>query len=135
MKTDKSDKIEKILAQKYDLDFEEAKNLNDFIEDVHDFLSEDKHYYSDLISKKIFSLTSKTGQMLLRSERLCYELKLIEAEVVKNQYKSKKSNVDKTVVDFKKNFDNLKKEADQVYAEALKIVELIQSEYEKKQPA
>ena len=134
MKQEKNEKAEKILAQKYDLDSDEIKNLNDFIEDVHDFLNEDKHYYSDMINKKLFTLTSKTGQMLLKSERLCYEMKVIESEIRKNEFKSKKSNVDKNVEDFKKDFEILKKEADEVYEQALNIIKIIQSEYEKKQP-
>lgn len=134
MKQEKNEKAEKILAQKYDLDSDEIKNLNDFIEDVHDFLNEDKHYYSDMINKKLFTLTSKTGQMFLKSERLCYEMKVIESEIRKNEFKSKKSNVDKNVEDFKKDFEILKKEADEVYEQALNIIKIIQSEYEKKQP-
>lgn len=131
----KNEKIEKILAKKYDLDSDEVKGLNDFIGDVHDFLTDDKHYYSDAINKKIFNLTNKTSQMLLKSERLCYKVKLIESEVVKNQYKTKKSNIDKTVDSFKKDLEVLKKEADDIYSESLNVVKLIRAEYEKKQPS
>ncbi len=133
MKKEKSEKTEKILA-KYDLSSEQAKNLSDFIEGIHNFISEDRHYYSDTINKKIFSLASKTGQMFLRSERLSYELKFIESEVEKNEYKAKKTNIDKMALGFKNNFENLQKEVDQVYDEAMEIIKIIQSEYEKKQP-
>lgn len=133
MKKEKSEKTEMVLA-KYNLNSEQAKNLSDFIESVHNFISEDRHYYSDMINKKIFSLASKTGQMLLRSERLSYELKLIESEVEKNEYKTKKTNIDKMALEFKDNFENLQKEANQVYDEAMGLIKIIQSEYEKKQP-
>lgn len=133
MKKEKSEKTEKALA-KYDLSSEQAKNLSDFIESIHNFISEDRHYYSDMINKKIFSLANKTGQMLLRSDKLTYELKFIESEVEKNEYKAKKTNIDKMALEFKNNFENLQKEADQVYDEAMEIIKIIQSEYEKKQP-
>jgi|GEM_PF-2903728 hypothetical protein len=133
MKSEKSDKIEKVLA-KYDLNSNQAKNLNEFVESIHNFISEDRHYYSDMINKKLFNLASKTGLMLLRSEKLSYELKLIESEIEKNKYKSKKTSIDKMAFEFKNNFEKLQKEVDKLYDEAMEIIKLIQSEYEKKQP-